>query len=145
MAKSKKRKIVNPDDIAWGSLLSWDTFSPLMFDALTIDDVSASDVSMPEVPQYSGRISTRIAPHIHRQAAQLAAEQGISLNQYISDAIVAMNYQLMGIKRTVPVMERTMDDYRKKLNFQAEQTVSESGTWTEERTEIIRRHTTKSR
>ena len=78
-------------------------------------EVSSSQAAAPEPGSYSGRITTRIAPHIHAQAVKLAAAQGISLNQYINDAIVAMNYQLLGIQRTVPVVVQAMDDYEKKL------------------------------
>lgn len=109
------------DDSFWGYLPDDDTLFTLF-----------SKYDAPQEPKYSGRISTRIAPNIHKQAAELAAEQGISLNQYISDAIVAMNYQLLGIQKTVPVMERAMASYRRKLNAQTAQTVSESRLHTED-------------
>lgn len=78
-------------------------------------EVSSSQATVSEPESYSGRITTRIAPHVHAQAAKLATAQGISLNQYINDAIIAMNYQLLGIQRTVPVVVQAMDDYEKKL------------------------------
>lgn len=41
--------------------------------------------------RYSGKFVTRIAPAAHAMAATLATEQGISLNQYVSDAISYYN------------------------------------------------------
>lgn len=40
---------------------------------------------------YSGKISLRISPFTHEESSILAKEQGISLNQYFNDAIVAYN------------------------------------------------------
>lgn len=45
-------------------------------------------------PQYSGKISLRFSPFVHEQASDLAKKQGISLNQYINDAIVYYNSML---------------------------------------------------
>lgn len=92
-------------------------------------EISSSNDNIPEAKAYNGRITTRIAPHVHAQAAKLAKEQGISLNQYINDAIIAMNYQLLGIQRTVPVMVRAMDDYEAKLGGRSAQSHN-SGTMT---------------
>ena len=51
---------------------------------------------IPEVPirdlkVYSGKVALRISPMVHKAAAEYAEEQGISLNQYIGDAILAYN------------------------------------------------------
>ena len=40
---------------------------------------------------YSGKVSLRISPITHEEASNLAAELGISLNQYINDAILTYN------------------------------------------------------
>ena len=53
-------------------------------------------IPIPEVPveaaqEYSGKLTVRIAPHVHRDAAQLAKAEKVSLTQYISDAIVNWN------------------------------------------------------
>lgn len=77
-----------------------------------------------EPSRYSGKITTRVSPHVHRQAAMLAAEQGVSLNQYINDAIVAMNNQLIGLKLAVPEMERVIQDYREKMERELAKTRS---------------------
>lgn len=41
--------------------------------------------------QYSGKFMTRISPTAHAMAAEFAAADGISLNQYVSDAIAYYN------------------------------------------------------
>ena len=53
-------------------------------------------IPIPEVPvdtprAYSGRLTVRIAPTIHRDAALCASAEKVSLTQYISDAIVNWN------------------------------------------------------
>lgn len=88
---------------------------------------ATQSVRTPE-PRYSGKITTRIAPHVHEQAARLAEEQGISLNQYINDAIVALNSQLLGIKHVAPEVIQASDKLRRQLKAQSNQTASESGT-----------------
>ncbi|NLO70419.1 MAG: type II toxin-antitoxin system HicB family antitoxin [Porphyromonadaceae bacterium] len=41
--------------------------------------------------KYSGRISLRLSKQTHALAAKTAAEQGISLNQYINEAVITRN------------------------------------------------------
>ncbi|MCR5323028.1 MAG: toxin-antitoxin system HicB family antitoxin [Lachnospiraceae bacterium] len=53
-------------------------------------------ITIPEVPidvdrEYSGKLTVRIAPVVHRDAALLAKSENVSLTQYISDAIVNWN------------------------------------------------------
>lgn len=48
---------------------------------------------IPEVPfenaeSFSGKFTARVSPAVHRIAAEQAKKQGISLNQYVNDAIV---------------------------------------------------------
>jgi len=40
---------------------------------------------------FSGKFVTRVSPQTHREASISAKRQGISLNQYINNAIVTMN------------------------------------------------------
>ena len=48
-----------------------------------------------EMPQeYSGKMTLRVSPSIHRTAAEFAKKEGISLNQYINDAIVSKNSEM---------------------------------------------------
>lgn len=41
--------------------------------------------------KYSGKFMTRVSPTVHAQAAAIATDEGISLNQYVSDAISYYN------------------------------------------------------
>ncbi|MBR5337749.1 MAG: toxin-antitoxin system HicB family antitoxin [Lachnospiraceae bacterium] len=53
-------------------------------------------MSIPEIPvepmeEFSGKMTLRLAPFVHRQAAICAKKEGISLNQYINNAVVSQN------------------------------------------------------
>ena len=53
-------------------------------------------IAIPEIPierpsEYSGKMTLRISPMVHGQAAMFAKQEGISLNQYINDAVVSRN------------------------------------------------------
>ena len=40
---------------------------------------------------YSGKMTLRLAPYVHMQAVMFAQKEGISLNQYINNAVVSQN------------------------------------------------------
>ncbi len=53
-------------------------------------------IPIPKVPvehleEYSGKMTLRLAPYVHMEAAQFAQREGISLNQYINNAVVSLN------------------------------------------------------
>lgn len=52
-------------------------------------EIPTNTVSHPR--KYSGKFMTRVSPTVHAQAAAIAADEGISLNQYVSDAISYYN------------------------------------------------------
>lgn len=59
------------------------------------------NMTVPEIPslrenEYSGKITLRFSPIEHMKAAMFAKVEGISLNQYISDAI--SNYNALMLK-----------------------------------------------
>lgn len=58
------------------------------------EGIPIPDVPVEQMVDYSGKLTVRIAPNVHRLAAQLAKREGISLNQYINDAIVGRNAML---------------------------------------------------
>lgn len=67
-----------------------------------IETALKTGIPVPEVPverieEYSGKMTLRIAPFVHMQAAQLAERGGISLNQYINNAVVSQNAMLNSI------------------------------------------------
>lgn len=56
-------------------------------------------IPIPEVPvaktnEYSGKFTVRVAPYLHRAAAEIAKRENISLNQYVNDAITAQNARM---------------------------------------------------
>lgn len=56
---------------------------------------------------FSGRVSLRMSPHVHEIAKENADTQGISLNQYLCDAVVYYN-ALMG-KDVAPSISHTFN------------------------------------
>lgn len=60
-------------------------------------------IEVPTVPVVqesmpSGKFTVRVSPAVHQFAAECAHEQGISLNQYVNDAIVSYNAQNTTLK-----------------------------------------------
>lgn len=49
------------------------------------------DVPIRDLKVYSGKVALRLSPMVHKDAAEYADELGISLNQYISNALVSYN------------------------------------------------------
>ncbi len=60
-----------------------------------IETAKEVGIPIPEVPsesqEYSGKLTVRISPHVHKDAARIAKSEKVSLTQYISDAIVNWN------------------------------------------------------
>ena len=49
------------------------------------------EISLERYEEYSGKMTLRLAPFVHMQAAIFAEREGISLNQYINNAVVSQN------------------------------------------------------
>lgn len=67
-----------------------------------LDTARKVGISIPEIPietvqEYSGKLTLRVSPTVHKQASLIAKREGISLNQYINDAIVARNSEISTI------------------------------------------------
>src|SRR5258705_11019350 len=57
---------------------------------LFIESYKERGLALPElqnVQQYSGQTRLRLSKSLHRQAAAMAEVEGVSLNQYIADAL----------------------------------------------------------
>ena len=70
-------------------------------------------IPIPEIPieiemEYSGKFTVRVSPYVHRIAAELAKQQGISLNQYINDAIVSQNATLSTTGYIIPKVKEAI-------------------------------------
>lgn len=69
-------------------------------------------IEIPAVPtrtaeQYSGKFTMRISPVEHKKAVELAKQEGVSLNQYVNDAIVARNSELRSLNYVSAATEDT--------------------------------------
>ena len=53
--------------------------------------IAIPDIAVEQVNEYSGKLTLRISPSEHEKAAKYAKREGVSLNQYIHDAVVAKN------------------------------------------------------
>lgn len=74
-------------------------------------------ITIPVIPceplnAFSGKFTVRIAPHVHQRAAELAKTQGVSLNQYVNDAIVAQNSCISTIASVMPVVSESIKHIR---------------------------------
>lgn len=87
-------------------------------------------LAIPEIPleqvnSYSGKLTLRVAPYVHKEAAELAKKQNISLNQYINDAIVAQNARVSTVDQIVPEIKKAVS-YIKELTSIASESFTDS-------------------
>lgn len=63
---------------------------------VTAEEVGTSIPIVPIEPvqEYSGKLTLRVSPSVHKQAALIAKKEGVSLNQYLNDAIVSKNSEM---------------------------------------------------
>lgn len=66
--------------------------------------------------EYSGKFTVRVSPYVHKQASELAKQQGVSLNQYVNDAIVSQNSALTTCGYILPKVK----DAVKKISMAVE-------------------------
>lgn len=74
-------------------------------------------MNLPTIPvetvnEYSGKFTVRIAPSTHRDAAEHAQKEGISLNQYVNDAIVSLNSKMETIDYICPKVKETVQSLK---------------------------------
>ncbi len=65
-------------------------------EAAWLETAEEAGIPIPPIPiermeEFSGKMTLRLAPYVHMQAAHLAQMEGISLNQYINNAVVSQN------------------------------------------------------
>lgn len=75
---------------------------------------------IPEVPfeqinDYSGKFTVRVAPYVHKKAVEMAKKQGVSLNQYVNDSIVAQNSMLTTIFYVEPEIKSMVNDFKSMI------------------------------
>lgn len=66
------------------------------------------DISIEVPSEYSGKFMTRVSPKVHKEAVENANKEGISLNQYVNNAIVTMNANVS----TTHVLKDFVDDLK---------------------------------
>ena len=84
-------------------------------------------VPVEQMNAYSGKLTLRVAPYVHQEAAELAKKQNVSLNQYINDAIVSQNARLSSVGFIVPELKKAVS-YVKELLFSPSGTQSNGST-----------------
>ena len=84
-------------------------------------------VPMENINAHSGKLTLRVAPYVHQEAAELAKKQCISLNQYINDAIVAQNARISTAEYITPEVRKAVN-YVKELMAAPSETFSQGGT-----------------
>lgn len=66
-----------------------------------------------QMPTHSGKFTVRLSPATHADAAELAKSQGVSLTQYVNDAIVAQNAKLS----TLQIADKYFDSLIEKMRI----------------------------
>lgn len=64
---------------------------------------------------YKGKFTVRVAPHIHREASEQAKKQGVSLNQYVNDAIVNYNAEIKSASYIPSIVAMVALDLRNEM------------------------------
>lgn len=78
-----------------------------------LDTAIECGIPIPEVSvelpsEYSGKFMTRVSPRVHKEAVENATREGISLNQYVNNAIVTMNAS----NTTLNAIQNVIDDLK---------------------------------
>jgi len=67
---------------------------------------------------YSGKLALRMSPFLHEDASRRAEELGISLNQYVSDAIAHYNAAIDARYRvSIPDLSQTTSDIKTEQTY----------------------------
>lgn len=82
-------------------------------------------VEIPEIPveqmnAYSGKLTLRVAPYVHQEAAEQAKKQNVSLNQYINDAIVSQNARMSTVGYLTPELQKAAYCFKELLSVPTE-------------------------
>lgn len=89
-------------------------------------------IDIPAIPietvqEHSGKLTLRISPTEHEKAVRYAQKEGISLNQYINDAVVARNAEMATAGYIAPRI-RTLGDQLERIISKSSSQSSESST-----------------
>ena len=73
--------------------------------------IAIPEIQYEQEESYSGKFTVRVSPAVHQTASEEAKSQGISLNQYVNDAIVEKNTKSVyaeGIKKGLEVVQQSI-------------------------------------
>ncbi len=90
-----------------------------------LDVAQECGIEIPPVPMeqmnaFSGKLTLRVAPYVHQEAAELAKKQGISLNQYLNDAIVAQNARISTVEYITPEIKKAVRYIKELISIPSE-------------------------
>lgn len=74
-------------------------------------DIPIPDNVVKKCEDYSGKFMVRVSPLVHEEASKNAKRQGISLNQYVNNAIVATNTATTALDAIKPVISEVREMY----------------------------------
>ncbi len=74
-------------------------------------NVEVPEPSVESLDAYSGKFVVRVSPVIHKEASECAKQQGISLNQYVNNAILTANVSNI----TTGLIDRKLNELVKEV------------------------------
>ena len=80
-------------------------------DAAKEFELPIPEPSVENMSEYSGKFMTRVSPKVHKEAVEHAKKEGLSLNQYVNNAIVTMNAS----KTTIGAIGEILNDFKEML------------------------------
>ncbi len=83
-------------------------------DAAVEYGVCIPEPSIEEATEYSGKFMTRMSPKVHKEAAENAEREGISLNQYVINSVITANVS----KTTAMAIEGILSDFKEMIGSQ---------------------------
>lgn len=86
--------------------------------------IAIPEITFEKEETYSGKFTVRLSPFEHRRAAEQAKRQGLSLNQYVCNAII--NYTAE--ERTAGYISDTVDDIAYEIGKRSLTSISYSPT-----------------
>lgn len=85
-----------------------------------LETAAECGIEIPSIPlesvnEYSGKFTVRVAPSVHKAAAFIAQKEGISLNQYVNDAIVSQNSRYDTVGYMAPQLKEAVEEFKELL------------------------------
>lgn len=112
VAESKDLKgCVGQGETAEEALSELETNEEEWLDAAKECGIPIPDPSVETMLEYSGKFMTRVSPKVHKEAVENAKKEGLSLNQYVNNAIIVANTS----KTTIGAIGEILNDFKEML------------------------------